>query len=160
MYYELGIMNKAFKKFAFVYAVLLIAVSFALSPSSKNLYNKKIIIAGKTLWVQIAASNADMRKGLSGRESLKDDQGMLFNFKNEQRPSIWMKDMKFDLDIIWIRQNKVVGLTLNAKAPRSGHEKLTLYQPEFNIDMALEVNSGWAIKNNIAVGDEVYVEQN
>ena len=83
---------------------------------------------------------------------------MLFDFKQSTQPSFWMKDMNFSLDLIWISQNKIAGVTENVPAPSNKNQKLPLYSPPSPIDQVLEVNAGWAKKNNIAVGDEV-IEQ-
>ena len=47
-------------------------------------------------------TEAGFQKGLSGRVSLPSNQGMLFNFKEIDRHCIWMKDMKFNIDIAWL----------------------------------------------------------
>ena len=69
----------------------------------------QVQLGDKTLHVEIADTAKKRTQGLSDREPLATDQGMLFIFLNDGRYSIWMKDMKFSLDIIWInRFGKVV----------------------------------------------------
>lgn len=46
------------------------------------------------------------QKGLSGRSSLAPDRAMLFVFDGESRRCIWMKDMQFSIDIVWLSGNK------------------------------------------------------
>ena len=45
-------------------------------------------------------------QGLSGREHLADHAGMLFVFDAAGRQCMWMRDMKFSLDIIWLTEDK------------------------------------------------------
>lgn len=52
--------------------------------------------------VEIAATDAAKIKGLGGRPCIPADQGMLFDFGRDGRYAIWMKDMKFPIDVIWI----------------------------------------------------------
>lgn len=52
--------------------------------------------------VEIAYSDAAKEKGLSGRPCILADQGMLFDFGRDGRYEIWMKDMKFPIDVVWI----------------------------------------------------------
>jgi uncharacterized membrane protein (UPF0127 family) len=57
----------------------------------------------------IVADTAEKRQlGLSNRPSLRQDQAMLFVFEDNQRHGIWMKDMKFAIDIVWIDEDKIV----------------------------------------------------
>ena len=88
----------------------------------------------------IIANDPDSReKGLSGKEKLLPDSAMLFVFQQPDRYGIWMKDMKFPIDIIWLDENyKVVYFKENAR-PDSYPEiflspKKALYVLESNID--------------------------
>ncbi len=130
-----------------------------------SLYNHQIKISDQTLNVQIATTSADMAEGLSDRESMAYDDGMLFDFSagggsasgggNGIKPAFWMPRMHFDLDLIWINDGKIIGITPNVPAPKSLSDKLTLYYPPAMIDQVLEVNAGWSDANKIKTGDEV-----
>lgn len=88
-------------------------------------------------------------QGLSGREKLGKNEGMLFIFDVPAKYGFWMQEMKFPLDFIWIRGNEVVELT-----EKVGIERMDL-KPSLAVDRVLEVNSGWAKENNIKVGDKI-----
>jgi uncharacterized membrane protein (UPF0127 family) len=45
---------------------------------------------------------------LSGTKALPADQAMLFVFDHAARWGIWMKDMHYNLDILWLDDNKNV----------------------------------------------------
>lgn len=117
----------------------------------------KVKINDTEIEVEIADTEEKRTKGLSGRNSLEADKGMLFVFPKGTKATFWMKDMKFDIDIIWIKDEKVVKIDKNAKAPEENtpENKLTLYPSEGPIDYVLEVNSGFSDKNNIKEGDPV-----
>lgn len=68
--------------------------------------------AGSTRYAVTVADDAAKRKqGLSGRESLADNQGMLFDFHGSAERCMWMKDMNFSIDMIWLdEQKKVVAI--------------------------------------------------
>lgn len=127
--------------------------------SAKPPYTTPLKIKNQHLYVEVAANNASWQQGLSGRERLIDSQGMLFDMRTsfEKRPSFWMKDMKFSLDIIWIDANRVVDITANISAPTPGAPlgSLQLYPPHHDIDMVLEVNAGWTQTHQIKIGDPV-----
>ncbi len=137
---------------------------------AQTLYNKIIFVGSKKLNVQIVKTPNEMAQGLSGRNKLDVDEGMLFDFRtlykiqespstssgqNFSKPKFWMKDMNFDLDLIWIANKKVVGITNNVPAPKSAGDVLPTYSPPTDVDMVLEVNAGWSRENEIKIGDSV-----
>ncbi|MCL5667184.1 MAG: DUF192 domain-containing protein [Patescibacteria group bacterium] len=122
-------------------------------------YNHELQIGNKILEVQVVNTPQDMQQGLSGRTSLANNKGMLFDFGQQENnmPYFWMKDMNFNLDLIWIKNNKIVGITKNVPKPEPGtpDSQLPFYSPPSPIDSVLEVNAGWADRNGIKAADEV-----
>lgn len=55
----------------------------------------------KTILVKIAKTDEEREKGLSGTSHLPVGEGLLFNFTYPDTYGIWMKDMKFPIDIFW-----------------------------------------------------------
>ncbi len=126
-------------------------------PQSSTLVN--IQINNVFIKAEVADNPSKRSKGLSDRESLASDSGMLFLFNKSDRYNFWMKGVKIPLDFIWILGDKVVDLTLNASPPVLGEvdSALTIYSPKTEIDKILEVNAGFISANNIKVGDTVIV---
>jgi len=119
--------------------------------------DRKIFIAGKKLSVELATTQAQREKGLSGRESLCRGCGLLFVFDQPGIYSFWMRRMYFDIDILWLAGDEIVDITYGAKAPSAKEfdRPKIFYQGKVPIDRVLEVNAGWAEKNNIKIGDKV-----
>jgi len=115
---------------------------------------EKIEIGKTELKVQVRDTAQGRNQGLSGRESLEDDEGMLFVFPVVAKHGFWMKGMKFDLDFIWIKDDLVVETTKGVKAPKEG-EKLVTIKPLMAIDKILEVNSGWVSEMSVKIGDRL-----
>jgi uncharacterized protein len=120
-------------------------------------YDTPLQVGTQTIMVEVRDNDDERRLGLSGRPPLKDDQGMLFDFRDSKitTPGFWMKDMKFDIDIIWIKNGRIIGITKNAQRPLSNQDNLPRYYPPSEIDMVLEVLAGWSNRHNIKVGDQV-----
>ncbi len=55
-----------------------------------------------------AETPEEKRKGLSGISNPSYDVGMLFVFDAPSTRCVWMKDMQFALDIIWLDKNKAI----------------------------------------------------
>lgn len=102
--------------------------------------------------VEIARTEAETQRGLSGRESLDTDKGMLFIFPKPDYYRFWMPDMNFPIDIIWINENRVVGISQNI-SNEFDSKNPKFYAPPQPVDRVLEVNAGFAQKENIKVGD-------
>jgi uncharacterized membrane protein (UPF0127 family) len=66
-----------------------------------------------------------------------------------------MKNMKFPIDIIFIRDNKIVTIHQNVPAPKSPADNLPLYQPSEPADAVLEITAGLSQKNGFTKGDTI-----
>ncbi|MCH8049079.1 DUF192 domain-containing protein, partial [Patescibacteria group bacterium] len=95
-------MNATYQRFALALAIL-IGGWLAL-----NLSVPVIQIGDVILQVEIADTQEKREKGLSNRESLQENRGMLFLFEKPGRYGFWMKEMNFAIDIIWIDKDKSV----------------------------------------------------
>ena len=104
----------------------------------------------------LADTPARRQRGLSGRPALADGRGMLFPYDPPERPTFWMPDMHFDIDIIWIRAGRILGVQANA--PHQVTPPLPRYQPPDPIDLVLEVPAGTAERNGWRSGDAVTVD--
>lgn len=140
----------------FFAAILLLAFRFLFGGFNKGSedYNKELILGGKVFHVEIASSTMDKITGLSGRDSLGGDEGMLFTYDNPGSYGFWMKGMKFPIDIIWINGDKIAGFAESAQ-PEPGKSLwgLKIYYPPESIDKVLEVNAGTVKSLGIKVGD-------
>jgi len=118
-----------------------------------------VTLAGKKLQIEIAKTAAEREKGLSDRRFLCPDCGMLFLFETPGYYGFWMKRMYFDIDIIWIRGDKVVDITRQARKPEATEFEApkTIYSPREAVDKVLEVNAGWCEKNSVKIGDKIII---
>lgn len=103
-----------------------------------------------TLSLLLARTETEQEKGLGDRTGLEDTTGMLFIFPYPDFHLIWMKDMHFPIDIIWLDHNfEIVGLQNNV-APETYPQ--TFGAPVKDL-YVLEVNAHYVEKNNLKVGD-------
>lgn len=106
--------------------------------------------------VTVADNDATREKGLSGKEALAPDEGMLFVFDHPQAYGFWMKDMRFPIDILWIAQGQLVDITTDAAIPVPGQE-LPVYYPRVPVDHVLEVRAGFAKEHGLRTGMPVSI---
>jgi hypothetical protein len=116
-----------------------------------------VTVGDASVRAEVAADQASQRRGLAGRERLAADAGMLFLLPDDS-PSFWMKGMRFPLDIVWIRDGRVVDVTADVPPPDAQASSLPTYSPDRPADRALEVNAGWAARHGVERGDVVRVQ--
>lgn len=107
-----------------------------------------ITIGDKKYKVEIADTPEKQEKGLMSRESLPENQGMLFIYDEPQDLSYWMKNTLISLDIIFIDDDMEV-VSVKQGQPMS-EEPIT----EDDVQYVLEVNSNSGIEE----GDQLVIE--
>ncbi len=103
--------------------------------------------------IEIADTDNKRAQGLSDRESLPQNSGMLFVFPTSDTYAFWMHRMKFPLDFVWIKGDKVVDLTENVPQPLTETYAPPTIKPKEPVDKVLEINAGEIKKNDIKIGD-------
>ncbi|HYB83772.1 MAG TPA: DUF192 domain-containing protein [archaeon] len=112
----------------------------------------EISIAGVTLSVELATTPAAQAQGLSDRDSMPADHGMLFVFNQEAEWAFWMHEMRFSLDIIWFNSNRQA-VFIEQDLPPCTPAGCPVYTPTANATYVLEVNAGFVRANGLALGD-------
>jgi uncharacterized membrane protein (UPF0127 family) len=104
-----------------------------------------IKIGGKKFKVDVARTDEEKAKGLQEKNSLPNDEGMLFFFDEPEEVSMWMKDTTIPLDIIFINEN------LEVSAIHTGVPKSEEFMTKKDTSFVLEINENSGIK----IGDEL-----
>ena len=137
---------------------LTLGALFALPVYKKDFV--KVEINGVSLMTEVAGSPQSRVAGLSGRESLPKLGGMLFTFERPDLYGIWMKGMKFPIDIFWIQNGRVVDLeesVLPPMDPATPESFLPVYRPDVTAKFVLETKAGFAREHDIKIGDKVNI---
>ena len=107
------------------------------------------------LLASLATTPESQSKGLAVKDSLSENEGMLFIFESPQKYSFWMKDMKFPIDIIWINSaGKIVHIEKNL-SPCVLFLPCPSYAPNDDSLYVLEVVSNFTNKFDINIGETV-----
>lgn len=136
------------------------AGSTSTDVANPMLPEEQLSIDRGTWTVEMATTVTEQARGLSYRENLGENAGMLFMFSKPGIQSFWMKDMRFPLDMIWISGNgTVAGFAENVPAPAPGTAlwNLPVYTSPNGVQQVLEVNAGSVARYNIKTGDKVTV---
>jgi len=129
-----------------IFAVLLVVsllVGLMLVKPKRQFTDGEVInwpIADRQLKVKLALSPTSIETGLGGITELSEAEGMLFVFNQPVKPIFWMKDMKFAIDLYWIKSGKIIGVEKNMLPPATGDtESLQKYYAPSFVDMVLEI---------------------
>lgn len=132
-------------------------VAVALFTSIK-LFNQnpkiEIKIADTTLKVWVADTGEERAKGLSGKNSIKEDEGMLFIFDQTGEYGFWMKGMNFPIDIVWIDgERRIIGME-ETILPESYPK---VFSPKEPVLYVLEVRAGYILRHHLDIGGEMFL---
>lgn len=107
----------------------------------------------KPLNAEIACKGEKRAIGLMNIHSLEENSGMLFIFPQKDIHPFWMKNTYIPLSIAYIDENwKIVDIK-NMKPL----DETPIYPAHPSL-YALEVNINWFLKNNIKIGDTIYIK--
>ena len=125
-------------------------------PETNSLPNKvNITINSVNLLADLALTTDEQTKGLSIKDSLQPDGGMLFPYEAPRILSFWMKDMKFPIDILWLDADKKVVHIEESLQPCSPLLPCPSYTPDVQAQYVLETVAGFSSANGIVNGTPV-----
>lgn len=143
-------MNKKVIKIFVLLILTLPLVIFWRPAAQPTSTGASLTIGGAEISIEIAETPAELTKGLSGRPALAEDSGLFFIFPDTNTHGIWMKEMNFPIDIIWLDENfQIIAIKENAR-PDSYPEVFTPARPALYV---LEIPAGFVQKNKISVGN-------
>jgi len=109
-----------------------------------------IRVGGIEIMVEVADEDEERTRGLMHRESLPENQGMLFVYTDERTLSFWMRNTLIPLDIAYIdREGRIVDIQQMEPQDPTTHPSAApaMY--------ALEMNKGWFERNGVEVGARI-----
>lgn len=104
-----------------------------------------VTLGKKKYTLEVAQTKAELRKGLMGRDSLGDNEGMLFDFGKEGSHEMWMYNTKIPLDQIFINAEQEVIKVVT----REPNDEELIGEPDSLWVVELNAKSG------VKVGDEL-----
>ena len=111
----------------------------------------KVCFQQKCFNIEVAKTKKQRAKGLSGRDYLPNNSGMLFVYPSKGYYSFWMKGMLFPLDILWLNERREV-VTFYSGVPPCVVGECPLFSSNKQALYVLELPSGSIEKLNIRSG--------
>ena len=112
-----------------------------------------IYLGDERLDVFVADSTGEMSKGLQGFEQLGPGEGMLFVWDSAERRSFAIKDVDYDLDVVFIGPDAVVTQvsTLSPDGPKQ-------IESADDVRWVIEVPRGWPEEHEVGPGTVFRIE--
>jgi uncharacterized membrane protein (UPF0127 family) len=129
--------------------IVIIAFSFFRKTTNPSLETTKIVLKNHEYQIEIARTSSQKATGLSNRESLCSNCGMIFLFSKDGSLPFWMKDTLIPLDMIWINSNGQITDIITATDIKS----LKILQNTQPAKYVLELNANEAQKIGLKTGD-------
>ncbi len=128
------------------------------------------VVAGHSFNLRIADTRPEQERGLSGSDPLEQNEGMLFVFADRKERAVWMKEMRFPIDVIWLElvplsdadvaqapsvqaRYRVVG-TETELVPESYPASFRSGRP---VDAFMEIPAGMVRQLSVVVGQEINI---
>lgn len=142
------------KRFRSKLAILLILYAILISAPAgfSELAKSEIKVKNTSLLVERAQTIGERAQGLKKRDFLPENEGMLFEYSQDQILTFWMKETTVALSIAFLDAN---GIILEIQHMKSN--SLKSHRSSQKVRYALEVNQGWFERNGIEVGDQVHL---
>ena len=137
-------------------AALALASFLLFGCVSKSTLPPSVTVGNQRVWVEVASTPAAWSQGLSGREELGENHGMLFVFPVAQQTSFWMHGMRFPIDILWITDGLIAGIQPNMPIPTTSVP--IVYPSPGPVDAVLEVSAGFAQAHSFVIGQPVVID--
>jgi len=138
-----------------ILALVLIVAVFFLKGIMQPAKMVEVKVGNTTVDAEMADTLPKQIKGLMFRSSLPQNEGMLFDFGEEGYHGIWMMNMSFPIDIIWINNGKVVDIKKDAQPCLLFCES---YSPKEPARYILEVNANFTERHSIKIGTKVELQ--
>ena len=102
-----------------------------------------------SLRIEYATTSAARERGLSGREIIPNDYGMLFVFPKDDKYGFWMKDMLIPIDMFWLDSK---GHVISVVSDVATSSYPNVFYPAVPARYVLETVAGFARSHSVATG--------
>ncbi|MDP0499444.1 MAG: DUF192 domain-containing protein [Verrucomicrobiota bacterium JB022] len=114
-----------------------------------------IQLGDQTINVQLAISPREGQQGLMYRESLDENEGMIFLYQAPQPMSFWMQNVPINLSIGFFDPQG----RLKEVYTMFAYNTQSIKSRSSNLQFAIEMRDGWYRDHNIAAGTQLDMEQ-
>ena len=154
------VLNRKHKLLLILGLLLFLSISYFIYFSQSRFENsvnyQEIVINNRVLSTEVVDTPFRQYLGLSNRDFLCSECGMLFVFPEKQIHEFVMRNMSFPLDIVFINSNRITNIAENLNP--EGGSPVNSYKSSEPGNLVLELNGGYCLKYGIKVGDLIVLK--
>ena len=132
--------------------LVLVLVTGVFMVASLSQRRATMSIGDQLVSARIADTDGSRQKGLSGTTQLADNQAMLFIFPTSSRWGMWMKDMNYSLDMLWLDSGKKIVHVEQDVSPASYPE---VFLPDQDARYVVELPAGFVARHGVKLEQTV-----
>ena len=114
----------------------------------------KVWLGSQELATEVAATDLQIRTGMMFRETIAENEAMLFVFARPEYRAFWMKNVSVPLSCAYIDPDGVI-LEIHDMTPQ---ETKPIESASDRIQFVLETKQGWFDRNKVSTGTVVRTE--
>ncbi|HXG48597.1 MAG TPA: DUF192 domain-containing protein [Methylomirabilota bacterium] len=128
---------------------------YHLDHAQPKLRTLKLWLGAEEITAELALTVTEISTGMMFRESMAENEGMLFVFGTPHRTSFYMKNTKIPLSAAYIDPEGVITEIVDLKPL----DESPVEAKSDRIQYVLEMNQGWFKRHNVGVGTLLRTEQ-
>lgn len=114
----------------------------------------RISIGYKRLKADVADTTSSRARGLSGREKMDKNECMLFIFPYKAKHALWMRGMKFPIDVLWLDAERKI-ISMKEDLPPATIFEFKTYSPNKQAKYVIELPAGFIKKNKVKMKSKI-----
>jgi uncharacterized membrane protein (UPF0127 family) len=115
----------------------------------------KVWLGSQELVTEVAVTDLEIHTGMMFRETIAENEAMIFVFDRPEYRAFWMKNVSVPLSCAYIDPDGVI-LEIHDMTPR---ETKPIESATGRVQFVLETKQGWFARNKIATGTIVRTER-
>ena len=135
-----------------LFFILIFLQNLCTSQIHGKAFIKMFLPDGHAITAELAVTDDERQLGLMYRKKINPDQGMLLVFEQENFYSIWMKNMKIPLDILWLDKEKRI-VHIERDVPPCKEDPCPTYTSRFPAMYVLELKAGSVNEHKLKMYD-------
>lgn len=151
MVYKRGYFIKISRLF---FISLMLLQNLCTAQTQGKRFIKMFLPDGYAITAELAVTDQERQLGLMYRKKINPDQGMLLVFERTNFYSIWMKNMKIPLDILWLDKEKRI-VHIERDVPPCKEDPCPSYSSRFPAMYVLEIKAGSVNEHKLKMYDRV-----
>lgn len=149
--------NNAFCIVTLVSGLLLLLIQAAIEKQPQTLpVSAKAQISGQAIELEVAQTPQQQSMGLMYRDELSDTRGMLYTINPPRPVKIWLQNMRFPVDIVYLQNGQIEAIQVEAKPCEA--IACPTYSSKATVDQMIQLRGGTIAELGMKVGDRVPIQ--